>query len=116
MLQRRKTREVRLGPHKIGGHHPILVQSMTSTLTEDLEATLAQIRRLEEAGCEAVRVACPNDASAANLSAIKKAIRIPLIADIHFSHRLALAAIAAGVDKVRLNPGNIGGKKKVQEV
>lgn len=116
MMQRRKSREVRIGPHTIGGHHPILVQSMTSTLTEDLEGTIAQIRRLEAAGCEAVRVACPNDAAAANLAAIKRAIRIPLIADIHFSHRLALAAIAAGVEKVRLNPGNIGGKKKVQEV
>ena len=116
MLQRRKTREIRIGRHKIGGHNPILVQSMTSTLTEDLNGTLAEIQRLEAAGCEAVRVACPNDAAAANLSAIKKAISIPLIADIHFSHRLALMAIEAGVDKVRLNPGNIGGKKKVQEV
>jgi (E)-4-hydroxy-3-methylbut-2-enyl-diphosphate synthase len=116
MLQRRKTREIRIGNRKIGAHHPILVQSMTSTLTEDLAGTIAQIRRLEDAGCEAVRVACPNDASAANLAAIKKACRVPLIADIHFSHRLALMAIEAGVDKVRLNPGNIGGKRKVQEV
>lgn len=116
MLQRRKTREIRIGNRRIGAHHPILVQSMTSTLTEDLEGTLAQIRRLEDAGCEAIRVACPNDAAAANLAAIKRGCRVPLIADIHFSHRLALKAIEAGVDKVRLNPGNIGGKKKVQEV
>jgi (E)-4-hydroxy-3-methylbut-2-enyl-diphosphate synthase len=116
MLQRRKAREIRIGNRRIGAHHPILVQSMTSTLTEDLESTLQQIRRLEDAGCEAVRVACPNDAAADNLARIKQAMRVPLVADIHFSHRLALRAIEAGVDKVRLNPGNIGGKKKVQEV
>ncbi|HKE00220.1 MAG TPA: flavodoxin-dependent (E)-4-hydroxy-3-methylbut-2-enyl-diphosphate synthase [Planctomycetota bacterium] len=116
MLQRRKAREIRVGDRRIGAHNPILVQSMTSTLTEDLPATLAQVRRLEEAGCEAIRVACPNEAALANLAAIKRAMRVPLIADIHFSHRYALAAIEAGVDKVRLNPGNIGGKKKVQEV
>lgn len=107
---------MRIGNRRIGAHHPILVQSMTSTLTEDLQGTIAQIRRLEDAGCEAVRVACPNDEAANNLAAIKKAMRVPLIADIHFSHRLAMRAIEAGVDKVRLNPGNIGGKAKVQDI
>lgn len=116
MLQRRKAREMRIGNKRIGAHHPILVQSMTSTLTEDREGTIAQIRRLEEAGCEAVRVACPNDEAADNLAAIKAASRIPLIVDIHFSHRLAMRAIEAGVDKIRLNPGNIGGKRKVQDI
>lgn len=116
MLQRRKTREMRIGNRRIGAHHPVLVQSMTSTLTEDLQGTIEQIRRLEDAGCEVIRVACPNDAAADNLAAIRKAMLVPLVADIHFSHRLALRAIAAGVDKIRLNPGNIGGKKKVQEV
>ena len=115
-IARRKTREVRLGPYTIGGDHPIRVQSMCSTRTEDIEATTEQIRRLEEAGCEIVRVAVPTREAADALPAIQKACRVPLVADIHFNHRFALKAIEAGVDKVRLNPGNIGGKARVQEV
>jgi (E)-4-hydroxy-3-methylbut-2-enyl-diphosphate synthase len=115
-VPRRKTREVRLGPWTIGGDHPIRVQSMCSTRTEDVAATTAQIRRLEEAGCEIVRVAVPNSEAAAALPAVKKACRIPLVADIHFNYRLALKAIAAGVDKVRLNPGNIGSEARIREV
>ena len=115
-VPRRKTREVRLGPLTIGGDHPIRVQSMCSTRTEDVAATTDQIRRLEDAGCEIVRVAVPTREAADALPAIKKACRVPLVADIHFNHRFALKAIAAGVDKVRLNPGNVGGKERVQEV
>ncbi|HKB14718.1 MAG TPA: flavodoxin-dependent (E)-4-hydroxy-3-methylbut-2-enyl-diphosphate synthase [Planctomycetota bacterium] len=115
-VPRRKTREVRLGPLTIGGDHPIRVQSMCSTRTEDVGATTDQIRRLEDAGCEIVRVAVPTREAADALPAIKKACRVPLVADIHFNHRFALKAISAGVDKVRLNPGNVGGKDRVHEV
>lgn len=95
---------------------PIAVQSMTNTFTCDIEATVAQIRRLEEAGCEIVRVAVPDMESARAISSIKKRISIPLIADIHFDYRLAVASAKAGADGLRLNPGNIGGKVKIQKV
>lgn len=100
----------------MGGGAPVSVQSMTNTDTRDVEATVWQIERLQEAGCEIVRVAVPDHRAAAALSKIKKRISIPLVADIHFDYRLALMAIEAGVDKLRLNPGNIGAKWKVEEV
>ena len=115
-IQRRKTRRIKLGDVEIGGHAPIAVQSMTNTDTQDVQATVAQIRRLEQAGCEVVRVAVPDTASAAAVSRIKERITIPLIADIHFDYRLALLSVAAGVDGLRLNPGNIGERWKVEEV
>jgi (E)-4-hydroxy-3-methylbut-2-enyl-diphosphate synthase len=110
------TRTVRVGELSIGGGSPIVVQSMTNTLTSDIEATVAQIQRLEDAGCELVRVAVPDFQAAAALPGIRSRIRIPLVADIHFDHRLALAAIAAGVDKLRLNPGNITDEGRILEV
>jgi (E)-4-hydroxy-3-methylbut-2-enyl-diphosphate synthase len=115
-IKRKKTRQITVGKVKIGGLAPIVVQSMTNTPTQDIAATVSQIKRLEEAGCEIVRVAVPDQEAAAALAGIKKQIRIPLIADIHFNYRLAIAAAQAGVDGLRLNPGNIGGLKKVQAV
>jgi (E)-4-hydroxy-3-methylbut-2-enyl-diphosphate synthase len=113
---RRKSRGVKVGGVIIGAGFPISVQSMTNTDTRDIAATVAQIKRLEEAGCEIARVAVLNSAAATCLGEIKKQISIPLVADIHFSHTLALKAIEQGVDKVRLNPGNIGADWKVAEV
>ncbi len=107
MSLRAKTRPVLVGGVPIGGEAPITVQSMTDTDTRDVAATVAQIARLEEEGCELIRVAVPDMAAAQALGAIKARIRIPLLADIHFDHRLALEALAQGVDKLRLNPGNI---------
>jgi len=115
-IPRKKTREATIGCWTIGGENPIRVQSMCTTRTEDLRATLDEIRRLEEAGCEIIRVAVPNKEAARNLPLLKKEMAVPLVADIHFDWRLALAAIDAAVDKVRLNPGNIGGRKRVEEV
>ncbi|PCJ55840.1 MAG: 4-hydroxy-3-methylbut-2-en-1-yl diphosphate synthase [Planctomycetota bacterium] len=115
-MARRKTRTVTLGDVKIGSEFPILVQSMTCTDTEDASATIAQIESLIEVGCEAVRVTVNNDRAADALPEIRKHCPIPLIADIHFTHRLGLRAIDAGVDKVRLNPGNIGSLDRVREV
>lgn len=107
---RRKTRPVFLGKVKIGGDAPVSVQSMTSTDTREVGKTLAQIRRLEKAGCEIVRIAVPDEAAAAAITKIKAKIQIPLIADIHFHHRLAIMAIEAGVDGIRINPGNMDRK------
>ncbi len=115
-IQRRRTRTVWVRDVPIGGGHPVVVQSMTTTDTRDVEATVAQIRRLEEAGCELVRVAVLNMDAARALGEIKRRISIPLVADIHFDHRLALEAIKQGVDKVRLNPGNITKPEKVKAV
>ena len=115
-MARRKTRTVTLGDLKIGSEFPILVQSMTCTDTEDASATIAQIESLVEVGCEAVRVTVNHDRAADALPEIRKHCPIPLIADIHFTHRLGLRAIDAGVDKVRLNPGNIGSLDRVREV
>lgn len=109
-------RRVNVGGVEIGGGAPISVQSMTNTQTADVDATVAQIERLVAAGCEIVRVAVPDAEAAAALPAIRKAISIPLVADIHFDHRLALAAIEAGVDKLRLNPGNITDPGKIAQV
>ena len=106
-LPRRRTNPVRVGALTIGGGAPISVQSMTKTPTHDVAATVAQIHALEEAGCDIVRVAVPDTRAAEALGAIKAQIHIPLVADIHFNYRLALTAIAQGVDKLRLNPGNL---------
>jgi (E)-4-hydroxy-3-methylbut-2-enyl-diphosphate synthase len=114
--QRKKTRQIRLGNLTIGGDSPIVVQSMTKTDTRDASATTAQIHALEAVGCEAVRVAVVDMEAAEALRSIKSQIHIPLIADIHFDHRLALKAIANGVDGLRINPGNIGGAEKIKAV
>jgi len=111
-----KTRKIRLGAVSVGGGAPISVQSMTNTRTDDVAATVAQILALEAAGCEIIRAAVPDMASAEALGEIKKAINIPLIADIHFDYRLALKAVEQGVDALRLNPGNIGSKERIKEV
>ena len=115
-IERRPTRVIRLGSLRIGGGHPVVVQSMTNTDTRDPEATGAQIAALAEAGCELVRVAVPDDPAAQALRAIRAASPLPLVADIHFDHRLAVAALEAGFEGVRINPGNIGGPDKVDRV
>lgn len=109
-------REVRIGNVKIGGNHPVAIQSMCNTNTRDAKATIAQIRRLEDAGCEIVRVAVPDMAAAQAVAEIKKGIRIPLVVDIHFDYRLALECMKNGADKVRINPGNIGSRDRVKAV
>lgn len=116
VIQRRRTRQIQLGKVKIGGTAQISVQSMTKTDTRDVRATVQQIWDLEAAGCEIVRCAVPVRDAAEQLGAIKKKIRIPLVADIHFNYKLALIALEQGVDGLRLNPGNIGGRKYVEEV
>lgn len=116
MFERRKTRELTLGSQKIGGNSKITVQSMTNTKTHDAEATLAQIRELAAAGCDIIRCAVPDMPAAEGLKRICKESPIPVIADIHFDYKLALAAIEAGVDGLRLNPGNIGGAERVRAV
>src|SRR5207253_11312418 len=113
---RHKTREVAVGNVIVGGDNPIWVQSMTTPDTHDLEATIAQIHRLEEAGCEIIRVTVPKPQDAAVLSAIKKRIRLRLICDIHFDYKMALAALDHPVDKIRINPGNIGGYDRYRQV
>jgi len=114
--KRKKTRQIAVGNVRIGGSAPITVQSMTNTLTQDVEGTVLQIKRLEDAGCEIIRVAVPDMEAAEAIRAIKKKISIPLIADIHFDYRLAISAVRSGADGLRLNPGNIGGSKKVKAV
>ncbi len=115
-VQRNKTRKIRAGNVFIGGDSPVTVQSMTNTDTRDAAGTVEQIRRLEDAGCDIVRVAVPDNEAAEALKEIKKSIRIPLTADIHFDYKLALASIENGADKIRLNPGNIGGADRVKKV
>lgn len=114
--ERRKTREVSVGAVKIGGENPISIQSMTNTDTRDSDATIAQIKRLEEAGCDIVRVAVPDIKAAKNIAKIKSSVNIPIIADIHFDYKLALEAIEQGVDGIRINPGNIGSIERVKMV
>jgi (E)-4-hydroxy-3-methylbut-2-enyl-diphosphate synthase len=116
MITRRKTRHIQLGGITVGGGAPITVQSMTKTDTRNVEATLLEIWSLEAAGCDIVRCAVPVREAAEKLGEIKRQIRIPLVADIHFNYKLALIALEQGVDGLRLNPGNIGGKKFVMEV
>ena len=113
---RDNTKAVKIGDRLIGGGNPILIQSMTNTKTEDVEATVAQILRLEAAGCEIIRCTVPTPEAAKAFSLIKSRIHIPLVADIHFDYKLAIAAIENGADKIRINPGNIGGKKNLSEV
>lgn len=108
-MPRMKTKEVKIGDRVIGGDNPILIQSMTNTKTEDTDATVSQIERLAAAGCDIVRCAVPNMDAADAISSIKKRISVPLVADIHFDYRLAIAAIENGADKIRINPGNIAG-------
>lgn len=115
-MLREQTREVNIGGVIIGGNHPVAIQSMCNTKTEDVEATVAQILALEAAGCEIIRVAVPTMEAAAAIKEIKKQIHIPLVADIHFDYRLAIEAIKNGVDKIRINPGNIGEDWKVKAV
>ena len=114
MVTREQTRQVKVGNLMIGGGAPVVIQSMTNTRTADTEATVRQILRLEEAGCELVRVTVPDEASAAALEGIKNGIHIPLVADIHFDYRLAVAAAEHGADKIRINPGNIGSRERVK--
>ncbi len=107
-MYRDHTKVIKIGNRVIGGGNPILIQSMTNTKTEDVEATVAQILSLEKAGCDIIRCAVPTMEAAKALSRIKKQIHIPLVADIHFDYRLAIAAMENGADKIRINPGNIG--------
>ncbi|MFB3883921.1 MAG: flavodoxin-dependent (E)-4-hydroxy-3-methylbut-2-enyl-diphosphate synthase [Thermodesulfobacteriota bacterium] len=116
MIPRRNTRQISIGSVKIGGDAPISIQSMTKTDTRDVKKTVRQIRRLEKAGCEMVRVAVVDEEAALAIGEIKKRIRIPLIADIHFHHRLALKAMESGADGIRLNPGNIGGRDRLKAI
>lgn len=110
------TREVRIGNRVIGGGNPVLIQSMTNTKTEDVQATVAQIKRLTAAGCEIIRCAVPTIEAAKALGEIKRQIEIPLVADIHFDYKLAIAAMENGADKIRINPGNIGSKERIRAV
>ena len=116
MMERHKTREVKIGNRIIGGNYPIAIQSMTNTKTEDIAATVAQIQQLTKAGCEIIRCAVPTMEAAKALKEIKKQIAIPLVADIHFDYRLAIAAMENGADKIRINPGNIGSADRVKAV
>lgn len=115
-MSRANTRVVKIGDRVIGGGNPILIQSMTNTKTEDVEATVKQIQALTAAGCDMIRCAVPTMEAAQALSEIKKQITIPLVADIHFDYRLAIAAIENGADKIRINPGNIGSRDRIQAV
>ena len=115
-MTREHTRVVKIGDRVIGGGNPILIQSMTNTRTEDVEATVAQIHKLEEAGCEIIRCTVPTLEAAQAIKEIKKQISIPLVADIHFDYKMAIAAMENGADKIRINPGNIGGREKLEAV
>ena len=116
MGYRDETKVVQIGKRQIGGDNPILIQSMCNTKTEDVKATVEQILALEHAGCDIIRVAVPTMEAAAALTEIKRQIHIPLVADIHFDYRLAIAAIECGADKIRINPGNIGSRERIQAV
>ena len=116
MTYRASTKPVQIGSRVIGGGNPVLIQSMCNTKTEDSASTIAQILELERAGCDIIRVAVPTMEAAESLKTIKKAIHIPLVADIHFDYRLAIAAIECGTDKIRIIPGNIGSEERVQAV
>lgn len=116
MAYRDNTKVIRIGDRKIGGGNPILIQSMTNTKTEDVAGTVAQILALEKAGCEIIRCTAPTMQAAKAIGEIKKQIHIPLVADIHFDYRLAIAAMENGADKIRINPGNIGDKERVRAV
>lgn len=113
---RDNTKIIKIGDRVIGGGNPVLIQSMTNTKTEDVAATVEQILRLEDAGCEIIRCTVPNENAAKAIGEIKKQIHIPLVADIHFDYKMAIAAIENGADKIRINPGNIGGEEKLRAV
>ena len=115
-MSREGTRVIRIGDRVIGGGNPVLIQSMCNTKTQDVEATVSQIKALTEAGCDIIRVAVPDMDAAVALKQIKKQISIPLVADIHFDYRLAMASIESGADKIRINPGNIGSADRVRAV
>lgn len=115
-IVRKHTKEIKIGNRRIGGEQPILIQSMTNTHTEDIKGTIAQIQQLTAAGCEIIRCAVPTMEAAEALAEIKKGITIPLVADIHFDYRLAIAAMENGADKIRINPGNIGSMERIQAV
>lgn len=116
LTHRKDTRPVKVGNLTIGGNDEVVIQSMCTTKTDDIEATVKQIKELEEAGCQLVRVAVPDEKAARSISAIKEQIEIPLVADIHFDYKLALIAIEQGIDKIRINPGNIGRRDRVEKV
>jgi (E)-4-hydroxy-3-methylbut-2-enyl-diphosphate synthase len=116
MINRVRTREIKIGNKVIGGGNPILVQSMTNTCTGDLRSTFEQIKRLEGADCEIVRVAVPDKKSCQAISSLKEKINIPLVADVHYDYRLAVCAIDNGADKIRINPGNIGKKERIKKI
>ncbi|MBT3217026.1 MAG: flavodoxin-dependent (E)-4-hydroxy-3-methylbut-2-enyl-diphosphate synthase [Candidatus Marinimicrobia bacterium] len=116
MIERHETRKVMVGDVAIGGGAAIPVQSMTTTKTHDIKATLKEVERLEEADCQIIRITVPDEKAAKALPEIKKHMTVPLVADIHFNYRMALEAVDAGADKIRINPGNIGGKARVKEV
>ncbi|MFD2658326.1 MULTISPECIES: flavodoxin-dependent (E)-4-hydroxy-3-methylbut-2-enyl-diphosphate synthase [Gracilibacillus] len=116
LIHRKDTRPVKVGNVMVGGKDEVVIQSMTTTKTHDVEATVKEIERLEEAGCQIVRVACPDERAANAIPEIKKRINIPLVVDIHFNYKLALKAIEGGADKIRINPGNIGKRDKVEAV
>ena len=115
-MEKRITKEVHIGNRVIGGGNPILIQSMTNTKTEDVAATVAQIQKLTKAGCDIIRCAVPTMEAAKALAEIKKQIEIPVVADIHFDYKLAIAAMENGADKIRINPGNIGSVDRVKAV
>ena len=115
-MHRDNTRVIKIGDRVIGGGNPILIQSMTNTPTQDADKTIAQIKALEKAGCDIIRVTVPDEEAAKAVNKIKKAISIPLVADIHFDYKMAIAAIENGADKIRINPGNIGGQDRLKEV
>lgn len=110
------TKQLMVGNVPVGGGAPVSIQSMCNTKTDDVAATVAQIRRLEDAGCEIIRIAIPDEAAALAVDRIKEQIRIPLVADIHFNYRYALMCAERGIDAIRINPGNIGGEEKVKAV
>ena len=116
MIKRNETRPIFVGGVQIGGQDKVVIQSMTNTKTKDVEATVEQILELEKAGCEIIRVACLDIEDAKAIKDIKAKIHIPIVADIHFDYRIALEAINSGVDKVRINPGNIGSEERVKLV
>ena len=111
-----RTKTVKIGDRVIGGGNPILIQSMTNTKTENVKATVDQINRLAAAGCDIIRCAVPTMEAAEALKQIKEQISIPLVADIHFDYRLAIAAMENGADKIRINPGNIGSDERIQQL
>jgi len=115
-MTHRTSKPLRIGKVTMGGDAPIVVQSMTKTDTRDIPATINQIKELEECGCEIVRVAVPDKEAAESIATIKRSVSLPLIADIHFDYRLALAALQSGVDGLRLNPGNIGDREQIARV